>query len=279
MIIDSSNPALHKIMTHHGILAAGTSELYKPYEMGRPNPKFHVLLFTLDGEATFFDQKNEFPLKAGDLLIAPMQVPHGYRVLVEPWKVCWIHLVKNNPLWDSVASMGVKLHKWSYALQLHESIQMLARDSYLQADLFTDDIVSGLLQVIRGFLERELTHIGTIGQNVVYYQLEKIWNFVKNDPGKKWTVDILAKEYNVSSIHFNRLVLKYFKKTPMEIVTRIRMDYAKILLRTTDYPLKIICERVGYLTPYAFSDVFKRTFGETPKEYRLHRSIQKCSES
>lgn len=69
----------------------------------------------------------------------------------------------------------------------------------------------------------------------------------------------------------NYISLMYKKETGesiIEYLTRIRMEIAKELLKTTDLKVSEISERVGYESPYYFSVVFKKHTGIHPLKYR-----------
>lgn len=50
-------------------------------------------------------------------------------------------------------------------------------------------------------------------------------------------------------------------------ITQARMEKAKTLLTHTDYPIAIIAEKVGYLSPSSFSRRFNEHFGLSPKAF------------
>ncbi len=53
-----------------------------------------------------------------------------------------------------------------------------------------------------------------------------------------------------------------------DYITRTKMEEAKRLLRVTDKSLRAIAEQLGYSTQSYFQNVFKKTAGMTPLEYR-----------
>jgi len=49
---------------------------------------------------------------------------------------------------------------------------------------------------------------------------------------------------------------------------RIRLQRARVLLRTTNLPIGQIAERVGYTDAKAFSTAYRRVMGQTPSATR-----------
>jgi len=57
-------------------------------------------------------------------------------------------------------------------------------------------------------------------------------------------------------------------ETPLEYLTRWRMQRAVGLLESDDVPLKEIVASSGYTSEAAFRTVFKKWVGESPGSYR-----------
>ena len=56
--------------------------------------------------------------------------------------------------------------------------------------------------------------------------------------------------------------------SPQEFLVGLRMDRASSLLRSTAAPISVIAEQVGYDDPMAFSRIFKKYTGMSPKHFR-----------
>lgn len=56
--------------------------------------------------------------------------------------------------------------------------------------------------------------------------------------------------------------------TVVEYLTRVKMDYARSFLRSTNFPVREIAARLGYDSLSHFCRVFKARAGQTPQEYR-----------
>ncbi|UJF31688.1 response regulator [Paenibacillus hexagrammi] len=81
------------------------------------------------------------------------------------------------------------------------------------------------------------------------------------------TVGECAKHVHVSGNYFVHLFKKVTGMTFVQFVTQERMEKAKIMLLDGRLVQDIAAE-VGYEDRRYFSDVFKKTFGMTPSEYR-----------
>jgi YesN/AraC family two-component response regulator len=67
---------------------------------------------------------------------------------------------------------------------------------------------------------------------------------------------------------FSILFKKYTGSSPIEYVTKLRMDRAKHLLMNSTMPISCIAEEVGYADPLYFIRMFTRKTGVPPKKFR-----------
>ncbi len=77
-----------------------------------------------------------------------------------------------------------------------------------------------------------------------------------------------AREARLSPFHFHRLFRRAFGETPLELLTRRRLELARELLAHTDRSVTEICVEVGYSSLGSFSARFKARLGLAPSEYR-----------
>ncbi|MDV5147126.1 AraC family transcriptional regulator [Streptomyces sp. SBC-4] len=96
-------------------------------------------------------------------------------------------------------------------------------------------------------------------------------------PGVPWTVERLAAEAGLSRAPFARRFAALVGRPPLAYLTWWRMTLAERLLRTTDAPLRVVAEQVGYGTEFAFSAAFKRVHGSAPGGYR--RAVRRSASS
>ena len=88
---------------------------------------------------------------------------------------------------------------------------------------------------------------------------------------KGWTVEKMAKHVWFTRSRFSVLYNELMHISPSEDLTRIRMTYAKNLLKTTDMPISGISVESGYTSSEHFIRVFSKNAGCTPLQYRKNK--------
>lgn len=84
-------------------------------------------------------------------------------------------------------------------------------------------------------------------------------------------VDELMELSGLSRATFHRRFLREMGRTPLEMITELRMGRAKELLLLTDYPIADVADMCGYPDNSYFARAFKRLCGVTPGEFRAGR--------
>lgn len=90
---------------------------------------------------------------------------------------------------------------------------------------------------------------------------------MRDDPGRPWTVDGLARGVGLSRSAFARRFQIAVGEAPMAYLTRWRLALAADLLREPGASVTSVANAVGYATPFAFSTAFKRHYGRSPRGY------------
>lgn len=86
--------------------------------------------------------------------------------------------------------------------------------------------------------------------------------------GERITTEQLAKALGCNRTFLCAVFKAETGSTVNEYITRIKLDEARRLLKVTDKPLHTIADQLGYATQSYFQNVFKKTEGITPTQYR-----------
>ena len=93
-------------------------------------------------------------------------------------------------------------------------------------------------------------------------------NYVREQLAEDISVESLASLVELSPFHFSRVFKQTTGLSPLQFVTRERITRAQQMMRETKRSLIEIALEVGYTSPSAFAQVFRRVVGVTPTEFR-----------
>ncbi|MBO4373560.1 MAG: AraC family transcriptional regulator [Lachnospiraceae bacterium] len=92
--------------------------------------------------------------------------------------------------------------------------------------------------------------------------------YIQNEYKNPITLDDIASSGNVSRSLCNRIFNRFVDKSPVGYLLDYRTRKAAEYLRTTDRPLSEIAYMTGFNGASYMSEMFKRSFGQSPRSYR-----------
>jgi AraC-like DNA-binding protein len=98
----------------------------------------------------------------------------------------------------------------------------------------------------------------------------KALRLIQHEPAAAWTVAGLASAVGCSRAVFARRFHELVGVPPMQYVTEWRLSLAADALRRPGVGLAEVATQVGYATPFALSNAFKRVRGISPSKHRVH---------
>ncbi len=98
--------------------------------------------------------------------------------------------------------------------------------------------------------------------------LEPVMQWMRDNSAKDLTLDDIAAHAKLSTRTLNRHFREQVGTTPLQWLLRARIRQAQYLLESTGHPVDRIAGQVGFGSPTAFRDRFKRVVGTTPQSYR-----------
>lgn len=110
----------------------------------------------------------------------------------------------------------------------------------------------------------------------LYRRVVKAKLFIDQNYYEPINLDVISGKAFFSSYHFIRLFSKIYGKTPHQYLTGVRIDKAKMLLRTT-MPVQQVCFAIGFGSAASFSSLFKKITSLTPSQFQeqqLERSME-----
>ncbi|HEX6345225.1 GlxA family transcriptional regulator [Umezawaea sp.] len=98
--------------------------------------------------------------------------------------------------------------------------------------------------------------------------LEPVLRWMDDNAERDLTLEDIAARANTSTRTLNRRFREQTGTTPLRWLLRARIRRAQYLLESTTHPVDRIARQVGFGSPTAFRDQFKRVVGTSPGAYR-----------
>lgn len=246
-------------LTALGICFSGVSFLRRGYHVGNPGPNAtHMGIFTKAGEGWLVTPTRRYALTGGSLAFVAAGGGREFGVTDDRWDILWFY-ARPRAEWEPVAGQEFLIDASSVLTNLE-----LAMEGYLSER--DGELAARWAELVARYIRRGARLDGPVAAEPT--DLDKLWEKVAADPGAAWSARKLAAALNVSQSTLRRLTLKRYGRLPWAMVTRRRMELAEKLLSGSDYPLKVIAERVGYSDEFVFSTAFKAAHGISPREWR-----------
>jgi AraC-like DNA-binding protein len=241
------------------------------------------------------DAEPPIPLHAGDLLVLPRDAPHRLSSLATPpgpevplnqpatvadppdstSLICGyfeFHSRAWNPIIEALPEViilhggeGAELDAASTLVRLMVDE---AGDERVGGDVMLDRLGDALfILVVRVVMQREAVDHGYLAA-LADKRLARAFQAMHHEPGRVWTLDTLGRAAGLSRSAFATRFHAMVGMTPMNYLTRWRMQLAQDGLSDPQLSMIDIAERAGYTSEAAFSRAYKREFGTTPGKAR-----------
>lgn len=229
-----------------------------PYTIVRTHLSGAFMQVCLSGEGQTLLDGRWYPHRQGTVSFAPAHVLHAFHAVPgKRWRLAWVRF-RPDSMRSVDGAMAPAMSPFDGQV-LEHAILGLAGEMQGAADAGTCavwvDVIERYVSRILEPLQREP-------------RLVPVWNAVKADLGRDWTLADLAGLANTSEEHLRRLCQKNLGRSPGKQLTTLRIAHAAHLLATTHDKVEAIAHSVGYVNPFAFSNTFKRLTGFRPSDYR-----------
>ncbi|ANZ37923.1 hypothetical protein BBK82_19535 [Lentzea guizhouensis] len=124
-----------------------------------------------------------------------------------------------------------------------------------------------LVQMLRSHADSSREPLGWLA-SVVDDGIGAALRAVHAEPGRRWTLDELARIAMMSRSTFAANFRNRVGRPPLDYLIAWRMQLARAALRTED-SLSAIAVTIGYQSESAFSTAFRRVVGVSPREFRM----------
>ncbi len=232
-----------------------------------------VLLVCLQGEGFVRTPRRRFVLREGMAILLPPRESHTYGAHPErPWSLVWLHLTGSSVsgltavLNPSPAASGDPFYIESIdvVVEAFEETFRHVLGAYSDRDLI--GLSTGAIRFVGLLrtLQRARPGVSRDSEDRVL----KTIRFMREHLAAPLTLQDLARVGGWAPTHYAAVFRRQTQMPPLTFLTRLRLQRACELLKTTEATLADIGSRVGYPDPFYFSRVFARHQGLAPSAYR-----------
>lgn len=243
------------------------------YSVKKPGNRHPVFFFIIDGELTFDYEGEHFTAGKDEIVLVNGYKPHHY-FCEQNCEFLFFHFDgKYVPdLIDAlIADNGSARFRLSNAQEVYSNInepitklcyQERASDAYLSSIVY-----STLCMIPKTGADSNLFIPSRVklSPDMISYQ---VIEYIDQNIQETYSVQELADHVGLSRHYFMRLFKKETGYSPREYVSIAKINYAKLMLRTTTLSIAEIADFLGYSSSASFINAFRMRRGISPNQYR-----------
>lgn len=133
-----------------------------------------------------------------------------------------------------------------------------------------DQYIDLLMTTLMAHLKRAETQLADMIPKTVSsaHRLHHILNMIREHPEQTFSLELLAREINLSPTHFCRMFRKATGITPHQFILKCRLQRAEHLLQNSDLSIASIAEASGFSSQFYFTRLFMKKMGKNPSAHR-----------
>lgn len=233
----------------------------------------YQLVFISEGKGVFQSAHcKETPVTSGSMFLTFPNEWHTYRPDKETgWKQYWIGFNGTNI--DNRVKQGIlDKNKPLFHVGLEEEIIRIFRLAIATSNEgkpHYQQLLGGLTDYLIGltyYLDRNnrlcqhenITEKINTARSIMYENINQTLDYTA-----------MAAKLNMSYSSFRKHFKTYTGLSPAQYFLQLKLQQAKILLRTTDRPIKEIAWELDFNSIAYFSTIFKKHMGISPAQYRI----------
>lgn len=252
------------------------------------------LIYVQKGILYLEENDVRFTVNEGEFLILVPDCSHGgYRICPEETIFWWVHFFtegkysysdsrtinitnkmnknkyyRKDPFTISLPQFGkIPENQQEVFLSLLKNISLVKIDRANQQKIFFESVSSNI--------EYQIWFMKVLSFICNYYVQERkkslaeeIYEYLALHYQESFEMRTLSEYFSFHPVYLARCTKKKYNLTPLQLLTRIRIEEAKKLLINTKLSINSIGEATGFSNAAYFSKQFKGITGMTPSEYR-----------
>ncbi len=234
-----------------------------------------IFQYTLDGSGAIRIGEETYHLTKGDAFFVEIPSDHCYYLPEESarWDFMYITVYGNEALhhfhfitekYGHIFQFPNHANPIKHILRTLEKLETTGINHAYEASGYAYSFLMEFLQ----YLEYEQRQ-----EKYLPMAIAKAVSFIEKNYAEDISLNDMVAVSGLSKYHFTRLFSASVNQTPIEYLTKVRIQHALDLLQDNEKTIEEIAKEVGYTSSNYFSKVFKKLLNETPSNYRQNKSV------
>lgn len=222
-----------------------------------------VMFYIVSGEMLVIIGDKEYIMKENEILILDMRQSHLYTTLGDA-ELIWLCFNGN-----CSELMVDKICRYQHVYtpirisRTYHALKEILNGFYSQQPL-ADELISSSLH----FILSDLLSQQRYAVNQKPSAMEQAVIFIESNYYRPVTIQEIADMLYLNPSYLCQKFKAEIGISPKQYLMNTRLNAAKLLLCDTNWSIRDISEKTGFLTDTYFSYYFHKRFGMTPREYR-----------
>lgn len=262
---------LSRFLTECSLVVEQTGLTWCWPEWGAPEhiPPYNRLYFILEGEGEVTVDGTVYSPQPGQLMLMPAGARQSFRCISRRcYHKYWCHFRAE---WGALRLFD--LVRPPLLVHLAQPEKMKRLFAALTEQTGQDSLAAPLrekaamLEILALYLEETADEI-SYGSSAAVEAVRAVNSYIAAHLGEKITLEDLSSQLHFHPNYCVTFFNHYFGMPPLRYVSKMRLDRAKILLKTTALPIADVAAAAGYRDLFHFSRRFKEQTGYSPSDYR-----------
>ena len=237
---------------------------------------YYMICIITQGKGSCEINEKVHPVKSGDALLIYPGVEAIFEVdQEEPCSYTWVGFAGVKAK-ECIMNLGFSHKRHIISVEntdkLHQFVKYMlqARELTFANELRRNGLLKLFIAELIDQYNRQLTEVQMkdFHNTETSAYIRNAISYIAENYASQIKINELADHIGVNRSYLASSFKKAMGYSPKEYLLRLRMEKAKSLLETTDQPINSIANAVGYTDQLAFSRMFKRYSGVSPKTYR-----------
>lgn len=242
--------------------------------LNRSEENIFVFQYTLKGAGEIIIENQIHRLNKGKAFFIKIPSDHCYYLPKDSNGWEFIHLTLFGR--EASESHNEIINELGYVfnLDMHSSPITIVFD--LLKDVSNQNINDAFEASARGFsflMELQRFALDLMHNKERPHSIAKAINFMHRYYANPITLDDIVKSSTLSKYHFTRLFHKTVQLTPIQYLTKVRINQSIELLKDESLTIEEIALKVGFSNGNYFSKVFRSSLGLSPSEFRSSKTF------